>query len=39
MDAGINNFLGFAKQNPKLKNGMDAIFKRRKPLAFARARD
>jgi hypothetical protein len=32
MDAGINNFLGFALQNPKLKNGMDAIFEQRKGL-------
>jgi hypothetical protein len=29
-EAGGNNFLGFAKQNPKLKNGMDAIFEQRK---------
>jgi hypothetical protein len=32
MDAGINNFLGFASQNPKLKNGMNAIFEQRKGL-------
>jgi hypothetical protein len=30
MEAGINNFLGFSSQNPKLKNGMDAIFEQRK---------
>jgi hypothetical protein len=30
MDAGVNNSLGFAKQNPQLKNGMDAIFEQRK---------
>jgi hypothetical protein len=29
-DAGVNNSLGFAKQNPKLKNGMEAIFEQRK---------
>jgi hypothetical protein len=29
MDAGVNNSLGFAPQNPQLKNGMDAILEQR----------
>jgi hypothetical protein len=30
-EAGASNFLGFARSaNPKLKNGMDAIFEQRK---------
>jgi hypothetical protein len=29
-DAGVNNFLGFALQNPQSKNSMDAVFRQRK---------
>jgi hypothetical protein len=31
--------LGQSPKLPRLKNGKDAIFERRKPKAFARARD
>jgi hypothetical protein len=30
MDAGVNNFPGFALQNPQPKNSMDAVFRQRK---------
>jgi hypothetical protein len=30
MDAGVNNSMGFALQNPQPKNSMDAVFRQRK---------